>query len=330
MKRIWFYLSNTFEINTRKAFAKMLKIGNDHDSRLNGDKEDPDILALWTFFNPLILVYRNLFSLWQSSFSFRMSKTLILADTFKLLAKPWIREWQVKVHNIFPEDSPQDKALFPQKKAPFQSINYEERIIAVNTLANSMAAYPELADIKKDVEDKYELLVKVRDEQKQAMQMEGKRVNDLETQRKVLANALYKNLASLMVKYFEEPTLGERFFDLSLIRRSSTDSDSSFSLSNQFLDAETSAVVAIPKKFVLSIGANFIFANSGGGGELHCFFAASASATDSPTKAVVLPGETLETTAGEMGWSATNSMLIVKNVGTLTAEYEVAATEAVE
>jgi hypothetical protein len=87
--------------------------------------------------------------------------------------------------------------------------------------------------------------------------------------------------------------------------------------------------IAIPEKFVLSIGANFIFANSGDGSELHCFFAASASATDCPQKAVVVPGETVETTAGEMGWSATNSLLIVKNMGALTAAFEVAASEGV-
>lgn len=327
MKRIWIYFSNTFEIITRKAYRKMLKIANDHDSRLNGDREDPDILALWTFFNPLLLVYRNLFTEWQSLFGIRVSLTLILTDTFKLLGNVWIKSWEGKVHNFYPVDSTTDKALFPQRRAPFQSLSYEERIIAVNTLAKTMAAYPDLNEVKKDVEEKYLVLVRVRDEQKQGMQIEEKKVNELEKQRIVLANALYKNMASLMVKYFEGPTQGERFFDLTLIRRPGTDSDSSFN-QNGILDAETSAVLVIPKKFTLSIGTNFIFANSGGGGELHCFFAASASATDSPNKAVVLPGESVETTAGEMGWSATHTMLIVRNAGALTAEYVVAAAEA--
>ncbi len=329
MKRIWIYFSNTFEIITRKAFRKMLKIGNDHDSRLNGDKGDEDILTLWTFFNPLLLVYRSLFSAWQTAFNTRVSLTLILTDTFKLLGSDWIKSWEGKVHNFFPVDSPTDKAIFPKRRTPFQVLSYEERIIAVNTLAATMAAYPDLNDVKKDVEEKYLVLVRVRDEQKQAMQIEEKRVNELEKQRIVLANALFKNMASLMVKYFENPTQGERFFDLTLIRRPGTDSDSSFT-QNGILDMETSAVLVIPKKFTLSIGTNFIFANSGGGGELHCFFAASASATDSPNKAIVLPGETTETTAGEMGWSATNTMLIVRNVGALTAEYEVTGAEATE
>lgn len=328
MKRIWLYLSNTFEISTRKAYAKMMKIAKDHDSRLNGDKTDPDILALWNFFNPLLLVYINLFTQWQSSISFRISKTLILTDTFQLLSKPWIREWQNKVNAIFPEDSPEDKAIFPQKRTPFQSANYEVRIEAVNTLATSLAPYPELAAVKADVESRYGRLIAARDNQKQAMQNEEKSLQDLEKQRVVLANALYRSLASLMVKYFGEPTLADRFFDLTLIRRAGTDSDATFSQSGQ-LNAGTSAVVVVPKKFTLSIGANFIFANSGGGAELHCFFAASASATDSPNKGIVLPGETVEITAGEMGWSATNTMLIVRNMGDVTAEYELTAIEAV-
>ncbi|MBI1228292.1 MAG: hypothetical protein GC192_23865 [Bacteroidetes bacterium] len=328
MKRNWIYFSNTFEINTRKAYAKMLKIGNDHDSRLNGDTDDPDILALWNYLNPLLLVYRTLFSAWQSSLYHRISRTLILTDTFKLLGKPWIRDWELKVYNIFSEDSPQDKALFPKKRAPFQTASYEERIIAVKTLGQSMATYPELATVKADVDAKYDILVAVRDEQKQAMQMEGKHLDALEAQRIVLAKALYRNLGSLMVKFYEEPTQGERFFDLSLIRRSKTDSDSTMNYSGQ-LNADASTVVAISKKFELSIGASFVFANSDGGGELHCFFAASASATDSANKAIILPGETVEVTAGEMGWSDSDNLFIVRNVGTVTAEFELTGTEAI-
>lgn len=328
MKRVWIYLSNTFETNTRKAFLKMLKIANDHLSRLNGDKGDADILAMWTAFSPLVILYQNLYSTWEAAVNFRASQTFILLETFKSLSKPWIRDWMNKTQAIFPEDSPQDKALYPQRKALFQVGSYEGRIIAVNSLATMMGKFPELKKIKADVEAKYQELLDARDAQKQAMQAEEKADGELEAQRLLLVEELFGNLGLLMHKYRKNPTLAERFFDLRLLRRSSTNADTTFSQEGM-VDGATSIVVAIPKKFELGINASFVVNNSGGGGELHIFFAESAAATDSPNKAIVLPGESVEAKAGELGWNTGKAILIIRNVGEITAEYSLTAMEAV-
>jgi hypothetical protein len=326
MKRTWFYLLNTFLINTRKAPAKMLRIGNDHDSRLSAEVSDPEIEALWNFLHPILVAFQTLFSAWKASISYRMSMTLALTKLFKQLGDEWIKAWEGKVYNSFPEGTPEAMAIFPNKRKPFQSGTYEERIIAVNTLAESLAPYADLAALKLDVEAKYTALTKARNIQKQAMASEGKNASDLENQRIEVGDVLYKDLGSLMAKFYKKPTDVERFFNLSLIRRSSSESDGTFS-QDGMVGAGASLVVSIPKKFELSISATFIFANSEGGSELHFFFADSAATTDSPNKGVVAPGESLEITAGEMGWSATNTIFIVKNAGGVTAEYELTATE---
>jgi hypothetical protein len=258
-----------------------------------------------------------------------MNKTLVLTRKFNLLSDEWLKAWEGKVFNHYPEGTPTALAIFPNKRSPFQSGTYEERIIAVSALSDSLAPSEELADVKADVKARYAELQKAREEQKQAMTVTERYTTDLEKQRLVLADALYHNLATLMAKFYKTPKDVERFFDLSLIRRSSAGTDGTFSHGNS-VNPGTTLVIDVPKKMELSINAIFIIANSGGGSELHFFFANSASATDSPHKAIVLPDETVEITAGEMGWSTTNTILIVKNMGTLTAEFELTATEAVE
>lgn len=326
MKMTWSYLSNTFEIKTRKAFIKMLKIAIDHESRLKGST-DALIVAILAFFSPILAVYSELYTAWQASIRSRMGKTLALTNNFELLSKPWIREWQRKVYDEFDEESPEARALFPDNKSPFQKLGYDERIQAVRTLAHVMENYPALATVKADVEAKLLLLETARDEQKQAMQKVGESADALEKQRLALADALYKDLADLMGNHYQKPTDAERYFDLTQLRRSSTDADTSFSQEGQ-VDAETSVVISIPKRFELGINANFIFANSEGGSELHVFFAESASVTDSPNKAVVLPGTTLDTRAGELGWNVGKGILIVRNMGTMTSEFEMTGMEA--
>lgn len=326
MLKLWSYLVNTFEVNTRKAFNKMLRIGTDHDYRLHGEVSDPEINALWIFFNPLLLVFQDLYSAWKASISLRMSMTLSLTKRFKELSEDWIKDWEGEVYYHFREGTPQAMSIFPNKRKPFQVGTYEERTIAVNTLASSLTPYPVLATLKTAVLAKYDILIAARDAQKQAMTNVGKNASDLEKQRIVLAKALYRSLASLMAKFYESPTDVERFFNLSLIRRSSSDSTGLFNHAGT-VNAGASNVIDVPKKFDLNINATFIFANAEGGSELHFFFADTASATDSPNKGVVLPGETLEASAGELDWSTTNTILIVKNAGDVTAEYELTATE---
>lgn len=329
MIRIWIYLINTFLVNTKKAPTKMLGIANDHDSRLNGGSGDPDILAIYTPFNALLLVFRTLYSAWKAATFFRMSKTLSMTNEFKNLADDWIKAWEGKVYSIFPEGSPTALSIFPHKRKPFQMGTYDERIITVNTLATSMAPHASLATVKADVEAKYAILVAARDAQKQAMQNASNAAFDLEKQHVTLGHHLYKNLGTLMAKYFMEPTEVQQFYNLTLIRRASTDSDGIFNQGSP-VNPGSSLVVTVPKKFAMSINANFLIANSEGGSELHFYFADSASTSDSAQKATVLPGESVEATAGEMGWSTERTILIVKNAGTLTAEYELTATEAAE
>lgn len=328
MKRTWFYFSNQFDNATRQSNSKMLNIANDHDSRLQAEKSDPDINTMWLFFNPLLLDFRNLYSLWQSAVSLKVSKTLIFTNLLKELSEIWIRQWEGKVFFYFPEGSPEATAIFPRKRAPFQAENYEDRIQAVYTLAESMRPYEELREVVGDVNAKYQLLVQARDAQKQAMQMAGKRLEDLEKQRRVLATALFKNVAGLMSKFNADPAEGQRFFNKSLIRKPGSDTDAVFTLGGE-VNAGLTQVLALPKKFSLSINALASIVNSQGGSPLHFFFADNIAAQDSPLKGTVAPGESLEISAGELGWSSTNTYLIVKNAGSLTAEYELTMTEAV-
>ncbi|MBI1228470.1 MAG: hypothetical protein GC192_24760 [Bacteroidetes bacterium] len=329
MRRTWIFLNNTFDINTKNSSVKMLRIANDHDSRLAAAAvDDPTLLPIWERYNAPLLVYRTLMSQRNSGKGSGKGKTQILTEKLDLLSTTWIRAWEVKVFLQYPQGTPEATAIFPQRKAPFQTGPYEERILAVNALKDSLSAYPLLADVKTDVSDKYDMLLEARDGQKQQMSLTGKFSDEVERQRLGLAELSYKNLGFLIDKFGERPTDVERFFDLALLRKSVSDEDTIFNYSDMVAAGETSAVL-LPKKLELGINAICNFTNTSHNIELQFFFANNPSAADSPVKITALPGETVETTAAEAGWTPESSVLVVKNSGTMTAEFEVMLMEGV-
>ncbi len=329
MKRLWSYLINTFEVNTRQSKKKMLDIANDHDARLSNYISDPIILALYTDFHAQLLLYRGLMSKRTVDTGSQKSKTQGLTELLELLRTVWIAFWEGKVRNFFPEGSATDTAIFPQKRKPFNEGSYDERINAVQALKDAMAPYSDLDNTALDVAEKYDLLDAARVEQKQKMSTLSTTADELEKRRVELAKLLYKNLGALMALHFVNPTDVERYFNLSLLRKNVNDNDSIFGKTGT-VDAGFTVAIPLPKKLELNSNGTFTFTNNSGLAALDFFFSPHVSATDNLVKITALPNETVTGTVAEAAWSPEDAYLIVKNNSTLTAEFEIQLMEAVE
>ncbi len=329
MKRLWSYLINTFEVNTRQSKKKMLDFANDHDARLSNYLTDPVILALYTVFHAQLLNYRSLMSKRTAVGGSQKSLTQELTSLLLQLRTTWIAFWEGKVRNFFPEGSVQDTAIFPNKRKPFYEGGYDQRINAVQALKDSMEPYPQLADTMADVEEKYDLLDAAREVQRQKKSAVGANADLLEKSRKELANLMYKHLGTFMAMHYTNPTEVEKYFDLPMLRKPVNDNDSIFNTSGTVEGGFTMAI-ALPKKLQLNANGLFTFTNNSDLVELQFFFSTNPSAADNTVKVTVLPNETGEGTVAEAGWSPGDTYLIVKNTGTVTAEFEVQLMEAVE
>lgn len=329
MKNLWLFLVNTFEVNTRSSRRKMLRLANYHLARLEAAKADPAILELYTVFLPAVKLYHTMMANFVSSEGTSVGNTANWMNLLDEMVDTWYDKWQVMVFTVFPRKSPEAIAIFPRNKEPFQSSQYDERMIAVEALHKTLLNYPELREVAADVEAKLALLNNARQVQTEQFGKKDFSASVVEDQRLVLANLMDDNLCSLKIKYRSNVKMVENFFDLAELRKSVSDSDARFTFGGAVEAGATSAVL-VSDKLVLSTNAACSFANKSNLSDLQFFFSANASAADNPTKISVLPNESVDTTAAEAGWAPGAKYIIVKNMGTVTAEFEGAVTEAVE
>jgi len=326
---LWAQLINTFEVNTRYSRRKMLRIANHHYARLQAMRSDPAILVLLNQFEPALLLYRTMFSNLDSQEGISVSNTTSFTGLLDEMARSWFNKWQTMVRQVYEVGTPEFIAIFPRGKEPFQSIEYDLRMVAVEALHTTLLTFPALNDVALDVEAKLVLLNDTRAKQTEGFGVNAFTASMIEEQRLVLANLLDNNLCDLKKKYRLNIKMVENYFDLSELRKPSNDSDARF-MSSGAAEAGMTTAVPLPDKLNMSANALSVFVNKSNQIELQFFFSANAAASDNPVKATVLAMQSVETNAADAGWAPGAKYIIVKNLGTVTAEFELQVTEAVE
>jgi len=188
-------------------------------ARLKGQISDPLIAELYNDFDPVYQTYISLYVKYLSTSGIKKGKTLTVET---LLLKDLIKEvpkWEAGVRAVYTEDTPEEVAIFPNKRTPFFHGTYEQRISSIGSLLIKLQADPLLAAPALQVENFYNMLYAARTLQ---LQKKGATIgssSDLENQRKLVAEALWGILGRLMHKYRKNPAFVKNFFDLSLLRK---------------------------------------------------------------------------------------------------------------
>ena len=217
-KRMWLYLNNTFEVNTAGSNVKMLSIATDTHSKLQAQVSDNAIAAIMASYNPVYQAYRQICSNYDAVAGSKQGNTLNLEILLKDNLPEEIRKWEGAVRSVHVEDSPAEKAIFPNKRKPFLDGTYEDRLLAVNTLYDKLNTDSNFSTLAPQVQSFYNLLLSARDSQQQEEGTLGLLSNTREQQRILMAIELYGALGALMNKYKATPENVAGFFDLSLLR----------------------------------------------------------------------------------------------------------------
>lgn len=329
MKREYIHLTNPFEIATRGSKVKMNLIASDHDSNLEVGISDPDINALYLLFHPEKNTYQALLATWVSIKSLSKGRTKSWEDELDEIKKVTIFAWEGKVFAVFPKNTPQALSIFPNNKSPLTAINYEERLIALAAFHETLGNYPELADLTTEVGLKVDEIKLLRKQQSEYFKRIKQAVSNVEDQRKLLAKMLNNNLSTLKIKFCDDIEKVKLYFDFSLLRRVVNDNDAIFQFSGA-VEAGATFTVVLPDKLTMSANATCTFTNQSELVDLQFFFAANGSAADNPVKMSVSSNESVSGTAAEAGWAPGTIFLIVKNTGTVTAEFDGMVIEANE
>lgn len=285
--RSWIFVINTFEVNTRGSNVKMLSIVTDTDAKLQNENADPDILELYNLLHPIYDNYRQVcinYDMIEGNYGGGTQAFEDLMDTLPTV----LRTWEGPIRAVYFEDTPEEKAIFPNKRTPFLKGTYEDRLSAIGTLAQKLSTIAPLNATYLLVSSFYTLALSTRLAQQQGEGALGQ-VSDLrEQQRIIVAQALYGVLGGLMLKFRTSPTDIERFFDLELLRSKAKGQTTGPATVNIMVkDANTQSPIS---------GARVLIRNSEGEVELF---------TDATGKASFTSGDLSETIEAEVEVSAT-------------------------
>jgi hypothetical protein len=218
------YLGNRFETSTRNNKKRMLTASTDTDAKLSAQQmSDPEIAMLFALFHPVFVLFAQLYASWLSALGVYKGETLRLKNKMKELSKQKIKEWEGAVQALYIEGSEEYIILFPQKRKPFQTGTYEQRLAAVEGLGERLAAYPALLVLKTAVDVFATDLRNIRLVQQQKEQLADTASANLESQRVQLAVIFYGVLGFLMFKFRAEIVRVDDFIDFALLKSKGSD-----------------------------------------------------------------------------------------------------------
>jgi hypothetical protein len=211
MKKQWGFLSNSFEITTRRNYKKMSELFNHHFDAIMS-YHDGFFKTLQENTVPVHNEYTDAYNQWTLKVGNRKGQTKLLKNKLKELYQVKLPSWDITIQTRFPERTTEYKKLFKNGRTGFWRGPYDTRIRAISELANILTLYDGLFVVREEVKSFYEEIHSIRGAQSGSSALVKAASLRLEAARKAAAVQLYANLGSLMVKYCNDTSLIKKFF----------------------------------------------------------------------------------------------------------------------
>lgn len=315
----WSYLIDTFEVNTRNSHKKGMSLAVDHKAKLEASgSTDPEVSLWHTEFEPILGAYVRIDSQYNQTFGTRKGKTNAFEEAMQQLNTE-IKIWEGPIRAKFPEDSPVEIEIFPNKRQPFQTGTYEGRIQAVRTLSEKLKEYPDLATVQLQVELFYNNLLASRESEQNYEGAQAQLSVLREEQRVVVMKAMYGNLGRAMYKYRSNPDMVTTFFDLGLLRSTGED------VKNLIGTAAAESIINVDYGTIEFTADTPVMVKntSAQGVSLQVYFGTNAGEEPGSISITAQPGAFVEVTAGELGFDDANVFLNIKNTAAQGGSFEI-------
>ena len=213
----WIFLQNPFRV--LRSFKQMEIFAKDHHAKLSARKNDSaTLLTLFNQFSLLYQKYNQGYTSWQKALG-RYKGSTVRMDNFQTeLSKERIGKWESGVRWAYSKDSPEYQSILPQGSEPFQTGGRDMRISAVRTLSAMLADYPNLAQVKTDVDAFLAQLEQTRLTQEENKQNSMNTNAALHLLRQELLDTLYQNLLHLLLLHHKDTTPVLDYFQVEMIR----------------------------------------------------------------------------------------------------------------
>jgi len=300
--KTWQYLINPFLVATNSSYENAYRITLYHITALAAAANIPFFKTILDAYQPTHDAFVKSYNDWKQQGGQQISDTEHLSQLFDELTKK-IKDWDIKIQNVYADTTPQYIRLLPHNRKPFQQGTQTSKLTALENLATALTGDASLAPVKTQVDAFYGLIQNVLQHQKTSLKTTGAASDTLENNRIAMCNAQFANYGTMITQYANNPLAIEGYFDLQHIRRSTQNT-----FTHQLAMGQQLMVV----KRKLNPTDTLEIDNTGTT-ELLVWLSDKKDAT-APATAVTIAADTNQTiTANQLGDVAHNSYLIVKN-----------------
>jgi hypothetical protein len=270
---------------------------------------------MYNSFHPLRLAYNKAYVSWKTIKASRKSATRGVEELMTELSSKKIEEWDIKIQILYRQNTKKYIAILPDRRKPFQSGPYEERIAYLKSLVESTSNDPLLETVHDDIElfvTELENSRKTKIGLDESWRKQSIIVNEARIE---CTNMMYANLGGLMQHFYKTPDSINRFFNLEAIRNKSSKSNE---------ESEEFAIKVLPvttKEAGIMFAENtkfLMFNNSS-----IDLFAYTGLENDSPNPAQMIciaPDEERELSLSEMGMPGSRFLFIVNKDKSIEGE----------
>jgi hypothetical protein len=216
---IWHYLENQFENVTKNNNKLSVIIANDHDSKLQAESGDPEILVFYNRFHPLKIDLSVKYGLWVAAKGLYKGETARVEQKLAVLSGTAIESWDIQVQVVHKRETPDYIALLPNFRIPFQSGGIDLRIEELRGFSTRLNSYAALAAVKAEVDAFLAVLEGFRNVQQGKEETVGLASDNLKASKLACMIMSYRNLGGLIDKFGSNPSDVERFYELELLQQ---------------------------------------------------------------------------------------------------------------
>jgi len=216
--KLWHFESNQFDTSTKDNYKLAESITKQHANALNNESSVTFIGVMYTAFILLRNTFETAYVYWLSLKASKKAATLKVKNLFKLLSSKMIESWDIKIQNVYAQDSEEYMALLPNRRSHFQRGTYEEKIIALKSLSKNLENDTALSAVLADIDLFITQISDARNNKQKLDEAVSLQSQIVDEARLECAITMYANLGGLMQHFCRTPEAISRFFDLKAIR----------------------------------------------------------------------------------------------------------------
>lgn len=209
-------LRNQFDNATKGNFKRMIMAAADHFDKLKqAALSNPDIDTIYQAALPAYQKYTNKYQQITSNSALYQGHTQLFEEKILELRSTLIRKWDVIIQYEYDETSAQYKMLLPNGRMPFQTGAYELRLSAVSSLLANVQAMnnPNFANLVQMTNAWLQQAYDLRAKQQGFEATDSLLRQEIENDRKALANAMHLVFFQLCVNFYPNLAQVETFYE---------------------------------------------------------------------------------------------------------------------